>query len=115
MKQGAQFSARPSSYIAQEHVLHDAKHIYSLFLNNDYSKRLRSLTKPIIAGAGLSRLVPMQKAAGTRLVCDLIESGDDWMDHIMQWYVVAEILDDLSSLCCCSNMIKGVYRRRPQC
>lgn len=88
VKRGAHFSDRPPRYIAQEHILPDARHTYSLFMRNDYSRRLRTITKEFLVGAGLFKLAPMQKAAGTRLIYNLSESGDKWMDHVMQWYVV---------------------------
>lgn len=86
VKRGAYFAARPPRYIAQEHVLPDARHTYSLFMRNDYSRRLRTVTKQFLVGAGLSELAPMQQAAGTRLIFNLLESGTEWLEQIMQWY-----------------------------
>ncbi|GIC87819.1 uncharacterized protein Aud_004210 [Aspergillus udagawae] len=87
VKRGQHFSARPPRYIAQEHILPDARNTYSLFMRNDYSRRLRTITKQFLVGAGLFKLAPMQKAAGTRLIYNLFQSSDDWMEHIMQWGV----------------------------
>lgn len=86
VKRGQHFSARPPRYIAQEHILPDARNTYSLFMRNDYSRRLRTITKQFLVGQGLFKLAPMQKAAGTRLIYNLFKSSDDWMEHIMQWY-----------------------------
>jgi hypothetical protein len=85
IKRGQHFSERPPRYIAQEHILPDARNTYSLFMRNDYSRRLRTITKQFLVGAGLFKLAPMQKAAGTRLIYNLFQSSDDWMDYIMQW------------------------------
>ncbi|KAL9094344.1 MAG: hypothetical protein Q9165_003485 [Trypethelium subeluteriae] len=72
-------------YIAQEHVLPDSWHVYSLFVRSDYSNRLRTITKQFLLGAGLSKLAPMQKAAGTRFVYNLSQSGDMWQMHLAMW------------------------------
>ena len=86
VKRAAYFSARPPAYIAQEMILGDARHTYSLFLRSDYSQTLRTTTKRFLAGGGLLEAAFMQKAAGTRLAYDLLQSGDDWMKHSLKWY-----------------------------
>ncbi|KAL2871742.1 cytochrome P450 [Aspergillus lucknowensis] len=91
VKRGQHFSARPPRYIAQEHILPDARNTYSLFMRNDYSRRLRTITKQFLVGQGLFKLAPMQKAAGTRLIYNLFQSSDDWMEHINQWGVTTPI------------------------
>lgn len=98
VKQGAAFSARPSKYIAQEHVIPEAKHTYSIFMRNDYAQQLRTISKPFLAGAGLFGLAPIQKAAGTRLVNNLLQSGDEWTDYILQWYAVARLYEGIDHL-----------------
>ncbi|KAI1854086.1 hypothetical protein JX265_003591 [Neoarthrinium moseri] len=41
--------------------------------------------KEYITGAGLLRLAPMQKAAGTQLLNNLIDAGDQWFQHVLSW------------------------------
>ena len=98
VKQGASFCERPSVHIAQEHILPEAKHSYTLFMRNDYSNRLRTMSKQLLVGSGLSNVAPLQKAAATRLVYSLLEPGDDWTEHLKPWYAVAKPLSTSSDL-----------------
>ncbi|MCJ1399408.1 hypothetical protein MMC11_002610 [Xylographa trunciseda] len=87
VKRGASFNARPPRYIAQEHVIPEGRHTYVLFIRSDYSRRVRTISKEFLIGDGLFELAPMQKAAGTRLAYNLLQSGDEWMEYILQWGV----------------------------
>lgn len=95
IKRATSFSERPGMYIAQNHIVPEGKHSYSLFMRNDYGNRLRSLAKQTLLGTGLNNLAPMQKAAGANLVYELSKNGDKWADHLVLWYV--NILDSLSN------------------
>ena len=85
IKRGAAFSERPSIHIAQNHILPEAKHTYTLYMRNDYSNQLRSLSKQLLVGAGLGNVAPLQHAAAKRLVHSLLEPVDDWMEHLKPW------------------------------
>lgn len=77
-------------HIAQEHVLPEAKHSYSLYMRNDYSNRLRAISKLLLVGSGLSNVAPLQRAAGTQLVNGILESGNDWTEQLKFWYALAK-------------------------
>ncbi|KIA75329.1 hypothetical protein HK57_00208 [Aspergillus ustus] len=87
VKHGQHFSGRPSRFIAQNYILPETPGIYSLFMNDEYSRRLRTTTKNFLVGAGLFKFRPMQKAVGTQLVYKLFQSGDNWLEHIFEWGV----------------------------
>lgn len=90
VKKASSFSARPSVHVAQEHILPEAKHSYTLFMRNDYNNRLRVMSKPLLVGSGLSNVAPLQQIAGTRLVYSLLEPGDDWTEQLRPWYAVTK-------------------------
>ena len=90
VKRAASFSERPSVHIAQEHILPEAKHSYTLFMRNDYNNQLRAMSKQLLVGSGLSNVAPLQQVAGTRLVYSLLEPGDDWTEQLKPWYAVAK-------------------------
>ncbi|KAK3382212.1 cytochrome P450 [Lasiosphaeria ovina] len=91
VKRGAIFSGRPKRHVAQEHVLPEGREMYGIFLSNDYSRRLRTITKDFLVGSGLGQLAPMHQASATGLVYDLLQSGDRWRDHIVSWAVTAPV------------------------
>ncbi|CAJ2504799.1 Uu.00g121930.m01.CDS01 [Anthostomella pinea] len=76
--------ARPEVYIGQEHMLSGLWRAYSLFSPAHQSEMLRRLAKEYLLGSGLPRLSPMQKASGTRLLSNLLDSSDD-EGHILNW------------------------------
>ena len=90
VKRAGSFSERPSVHIAQEHVLPEAKHSYSLYMRNDYNNRLRAMSKHFLVGSGLSNVAPLQRAAGTQLVYSILESGNDWTEQLKIWYALAK-------------------------
>ena len=90
VKRAHSFSARPWVHTAQDYVLPEAKHSYSLFMRNDYSDRMRTMSKPLLAGSGLSNVAPLQRVAGMRLVHSLLEPGDDWAEQLKPWYAVTK-------------------------
>ena len=90
VKRAASFSERPSMHIAQEYVLPEAKHSYTLYMRNDYNNRLRVMSKQLLVGSGLSNVAPLQRAAGTRLVYSILEQGKDWPEHLKPWYAVSK-------------------------
>ena len=90
VKKAASFSERPSMHVAQEHILPEAKHSYTLFMRDDYNNRLRNMSKQLLVGSGLSNVAPLQQVAGTRLVYSLLESGDDWTEQLKPWYTATK-------------------------
>jgi hypothetical protein len=76
-KRAASFPDRPPMWLAQKHIIPEGAHAYSLFVRNDYGNKIRSLSKYLLTGTGLSLLAPMHKAAATRLVYDLLQSGEE--------------------------------------
>lgn len=91
VKKGSIYSERPSMHIAQEYVIPEGRHSYAVFMQSGYSNRLRAISKHVLVGAGLSNLVPLQKAAATHLVFKLLESGEEWLEHLKIWYVLPTI------------------------
>nr|UYO77214.1 cytochrome P450 [Trichoderma crystalligenum] len=91
VKRATSFSERPPMYIAQNHILPEGRHSYSLFMRNDYANRLRSLAKHTLVGTGLNNLAPLQKVAGTRLVYDLLKNGDDWAENLKPWSLATPV------------------------
>nr|UIK22909.1 cytochrome P450 [Trichoderma rhododendri] len=91
VKRATSFSERPPMYIGQNHIMPEGKHSYSLFMRNDYANRLRSIAKHTVVGSGLNNIAPMHKAAGTRLVYDLLKSGDDWAEHLKPWSLATPV------------------------
>ena len=92
VKRANSFSERAGMYIAQNHILPEGADTYSLVMRNDYNQQIRSMTKHMLVGAGLSNLVPMQKARGTHLVFNLLQYGDQWEQHLKSWYVSVQPL-----------------------
>ncbi|GIJ81548.1 hypothetical protein Asppvi_000047 [Aspergillus pseudoviridinutans] len=91
VKRATSFSERPPMYIAQNHILPEGKHSYSLFMRDDDGNRLRSLAKQTLVGTGLNNLAPMQKAAATRLVYQLYENGEQWTEHLKPWSLATPV------------------------
>ncbi|KAL2169147.1 hypothetical protein VTG60DRAFT_6387 [Thermothelomyces hinnuleus] len=85
VKKANSFSERVPMYIAQNHILPEGKHSYSLFMRNDYGGRLRTLSKQTVVGSGLNNLAPLQKAAATRLLYQLYQDGEHWVEHLKPW------------------------------
>ena len=96
VKKASSFSARMSLHVAQEHILPEAKHSYTLFMRNDYNNRLRAMSKQLLVGSGLSNVAPLQQIAGTRLVYSLLEPGDDWTEQLKPWYAVTRLARHLA-------------------
>ena len=92
VKRATSFSERSPMYIAQNHILPEGADSYSLVVRDDYNQRFRSMAKHMLVGAGLSNLVPMQKARGTNLIFNLYQSGDQWEAHLKKWYVDVRLL-----------------------
>ncbi|KAK2594646.1 hypothetical protein QQS21_007622 [Conoideocrella luteorostrata] len=91
VKRATSFSERPPMYIAQNHIVPEGKHSYSLFMRNDYGSWMRTLTKHTMVGSGLNNLAPIQKAAGTRLVYNLLKNGDTWAEHLKPWSLATPV------------------------
>ncbi|KAI0188233.1 cytochrome P450 [Astrocystis sublimbata] len=85
VKRSALVNARPEVYMAQRHVLPDLWKPYSLLSPPRESKMLRTMGKEYITGAGLLKLGPMQKVAGTRLLDNLVDAGDEWFQKVLDW------------------------------
>lgn len=85
VKRAALFSERPRMHIAQGHVLPDTWHTYSLFLRGDCSQRVRTIAKPYLTGAGLLSLAPVHKATAASLVYNLLQSSENWLEHLNSW------------------------------
>lgn len=89
VKRATSFSERPPIHIAQEHVLPEAKHSYTLYMNHEYNSRLRTMSKQLLVGSGLSNVAPLQRAAGTLLIYSLLEPPNDWTKPLVPWYAVS--------------------------
>lgn len=85
VKRAAAFNDRYTPYIAKHHILPEGQLSYSLFMNNDYNSRLRTMTKQTVVGSGLSNMAPLQKAGATKLLWKLFEGGQDWVEHLKPW------------------------------
>lgn len=98
VKRAASFNERHPPYNAKTHILPEGRDTYTLFMTQEWSTRLRTLTKNTLVGGGLSNLVPLQKAGGMRLVWRLFASGKGsgggagWEECLKPWYVLSNYL-----------------------
>jgi hypothetical protein len=93
VKRAAGFNERRPPWVAGNHVLPEGRDNYTLYMTQEWSTALRTLTKNTLVGSGLANLVPMQKASGTRLVWSLFQhektkaDGTTWTKVFEPWYV----------------------------
>ncbi|KAF2111961.1 cytochrome P450 [Lophiotrema nucula] len=91
VKRATSFNDRQTPYIAEHHILPEARQSYSLYMNNDYNSRLRTMTKNTLVGSGLANLVPAQKASATKVLWKLFQDPGEWSEHLKPWALASPV------------------------
>ncbi|SCV48561.1 related to O-methylsterigmatocystin oxidoreductase [Fusarium fujikuroi] len=83
-KRGSIYSDRPPSHIANDIMFTNDTHI--LFVPyGDSWRKLRKTLQGLLNIKAVDRLLPIQNAEATQMMHQLLQSPDDWYDHVRRY------------------------------